>query len=506
GEAGGITQRIGAYQITVSAEGKPLSRAEREIPPLRQAQVRDDGTKRAITFIDTPGHEAFMQMRTRGAKIADVAILVVAADDGIKPQTEETIKIIETAKIPFVVAITKIDKPEANPERVKKELAEKNILAEGYGGKIPFVNTSAKTKEGIDDLLEAVLLLADVDSKHLMVNPKRAAIGTIIESHIDPKQGPLASALVHSGTLKIGDHIIVGHVWGKVRSMKNDRGEPVKTALPSAPVQILGLKAAPQVGDVLRVSHKDVQELKKRVKSHQIEHHLRSVVGRRPTVFTKKLAEGEEQRKEPELEKLFVILKTDTVGSAEAILESIKKIEHQEVSVEIVHRGLGIITDADILRAEAAKAHVYGFHVQVSPKAEQLARSKGVTMKTYTVIYDLLDDIKEELVTLLPQLIERKEIGRLKILAIFRNENTFQVVGGKVTDGTISLGADVDIQRGEKIIATGKITQLQSNKQNVKEVASGNEAGLKIEGKPVMAVGDTIIASVAEVKERTLEV
>lgn len=480
GEAGGITQRIGAYQI----------------------KDKD----RLVTFIDTPGHEAFMQMRARGAKIADVAILVVAADDGVKPQTEETIKIIESAAIPFIVALTKIDKPGANPERVKKELAEKNILAEDYGGKIPFLPVSAKTKTGINELLEAVLLLADVDSKHLMVDPKRDAIGTIIESHIDPKQGPLASVLIHAGTLKIGDNIIVGQVWGKVRSMKNDRGEVVKTAAPSAPVQILGLKAAPQVGDILRVSDADVQELKKKVKSRQMTHHVQSVVGRRPTVMAKKKSEtsDEEEEKKPTVEKLFLILKTDTVGSAEAILEAMKKIGHAEVAVEIVQRGLGLISEADVMRAEVAKAKLYGFHVQVSPKADQLARSKGVTIQTFDVIYNLLDEVKARLADLLAPTVEEKAIGRLSVLAVFRNENTFQVVGGKVVDGIMRNNVNAQILRRDVVVTRGKITQLQSNKANVKEVTSGNECGLKVEGEPVIQVGDSILATVTETTKRTL--
>lgn len=482
GEAGGITQHIGAYQITEH--------------------------NRLITFIDTPGHEAFSQMRSRGAKIADVAILVVAADDGVKPQTEEALKIIKQTNLPYLVAITKTDKPEASPERVKKELADRGVLLESWGGQVPVANVSAKNKLGLNDLLESILLLADVESDKLKVNPKRAAVGTIIESHVDPQQGPLASVLIQTGTLKIGDDVVVGQVWGKIRSLKNDRSESLKQAPPSTPVQILGLKAAPQVGDILRVAPAEVKVLKKKVKSHQIIHHLQSVVDRvaLTKVAKKNPADDEPAVKEekPEVKKLFLILKTDTLGSSEAILGSLKKLVHEEVSVEIVQRGLGIISEADVLRAESAKAAVYGFHVPVSPKADQLARSRGITIKTFKVIYDLINDVTKSLEILLAPTVSEKEIGQLKVLAVFRNENTYQVVGGKVTAGLVSVGATVRVKRRGLVVAVGKITQLQSNKQNAAQVTSGNECGLKIEGQPVIAVGDLLEAFVMAETKRTL--
>lgn len=479
GEAGGITQRIGAYQVV----------------------ARD----RKITFIDTPGHAAFGQMRTRGTKIADVAILVVAADDGVQPQTKEAIEIMNKAAVPFLVAITKTDKPDANPDKVKKELSEAGVLSEEWGGKVPFVNVSSKSKDGIQDLLEAVLLVADVDSSSLMVDPKRAAVGTIIESHVDPQQGPIASVLVQTGTLRTGDELVVGQVWGKVRSMKNDRGEIIKEASPSTPVQILGLKAAPQVGDVVRVAPDEIQALKKKTKSHHLDQHTRTVVSRTANVMTKK-DDGDDEEEKPEVNKLLLILKTDTLGSAEAILESLKKFHTEEVSVEVVQRGLGIISEADVMRAETAKAAVYGFHVPISPKADQLANGKEITVKTFDVIYDLLDEVKKNLEVLLPELKEVKEIGRLKVLAVFRNENTFQVFGGKVLDGEVRLGADGNIMRAGKPITSGRVTQLQENKQNVKEVAAGKECGLKFESKPLVQVGDELVVTVTEIKQRTLEV
>lgn len=491
GEAGGITQKIGAYQVTVPAEGE-----------------RDHASNsRIITFIDTPGHEAFTQMRARGAKVADVAILVVAADDGVKPQTEEALRIITAAGLPYLVAITKVDKPEANAGKVKKELAEHQVLLEGWGGQVPVVEVSAKTKQGIDDLLEGILLLADVEAEKLKVNPDRPAVGTIIESHVDPQQGPVASALIQTGTLNVGDEVAVGQVWGKVRALKNDLGQTIKQAPPSTPVQILGLKAAPQVGDILRVSAADAQELKKKTKAHQLRHHLKTVVAKKTAVAPEKeKKDGEQDDEKPVVKKLFIILKTDTLGSAEAILESLKKIDHPEVAVEIVQRGLGIISEADVLRAEAAKAAIYGFSVPVSPKADQLARSKNVpiVIKTFTVIYDLIDDVTAELETMLPPLIEKKELGRLNVLAVFRNENTFQVVGGKVTEGEVALGTAVEVVRRGATVATGTIAQLQQNKQNTKTVGSGNECGLKVEGQSVIAVGDTLIASTTITTKRKL--
>lgn len=478
GEAGGITQHIGAYQITKQ--------------------------NRLITFIDTPGHEAFTQMRTRGAKIADVAVVVVAADDGVKPQTKEVLGIIRQTGIPFIIAITKIDKPDSNAEKVKKELADENVLTEAWGGKVPLVEVSAKQKTGLSELLESVLLLADVESEGLKVNPDRPAIGTIIESHVDPQQGPVASVLVHTGTLRVGDDAIVGQVFGKIRSLKTDRGELVKSATPSMPVQILGLKAAPQVGDILRVAPDEVKELKKKVRSHQIVHHLQTVVGQRPTTFQKKNSDGEVDDTQPRVQKLFVILKTDTVGSAEAIIESLKKIQHPEVAVEVIQRGLGLVTEADVMRAEGSKATIYAFHAQVSPKAEHLARSKNLTVKSFKVIYDLLDDVKRELELLLPEQRTEREIGRLKVLAIFRNENTFQVVGGKVLSGEIQMNSQVKVMRRNETVTAGTITQLQQNKKDTRIVTEGNECGLKIEAKPLIQVGDEVVASVTTVEKRTL--
>ncbi len=475
GEAGGITQSIGAYQVNTH--------------------------DRLITFIDTPGHEAFTRMRARGATIADVAILVVASEEGMKPQTHESLKMILDAKLPYLIALTKIDKPEANPERVKKELAEKEVLAEEYGGKVPFVQVSAKTGHGIPELLESVLLLADIDASKLMVNPKRPAVGTIIESHVDPKQGPLCSALVQTGTLRAGDEIVVGQVWGKVRSMKNDRGELIKTAPPSTAVQILGLKAAPQIGDVFHVDADAAQILKKKVKSHQLGLHTTSVVGKRSVSAHGDAAEGEDA---PEVQKLFVILKTDTLGSAEAILELLKKIQHPEVAVEIVQRGLGIVSEADVLRAESAHAILLGFNVLLSPKAEQLARSKGITIETYDIIYQLVDSVTTKLTAMLKPKAEIRDIGTLNLLAVFRHEHSFEVVGGKVLTGKMVQGSDARIERKGVVIARGRIGQLQSNKQNVKEVSEGNECGMKLEGITEAIAGDSVILSVTEYRQRTL--
>lgn len=472
GEAGGITQHIGAYQVRVQ--------------------------HRLITFIDTPGHEAFSQMRSRGAKIADVAILVVAAEEGLKPQTKESLEIIQSAGVPYMVALTKVDKPEANPERVKKELADQNVLAEDFGGKVPFVQVSAKQKLGINELLESVLLLADVESSKLKVDPTRPAVGTIIESHVDPQQGSVCSALVQTGTLRVGDELIVGSVWGKIRSMKNDRGELLKAAPPSTAVQILGLKAAPQVGDIFRVDAKAAQEMKKKTKSHQLGMHARSVVSKSKPSAT---SSDEDQ---PDVAKLLIILKTDTLGSAEAILELLKKIQHPEVAVEIVQRGLGIISDAEVLRAEGAKAVVLGFHVPVSPKADQLARSKGVVIETHDIIYELIDSITQKLESMLKPAIEVEDIGVLQILAIFRTESSFQVIGGKVLSGKMVQGAPVRLERNGKEIGQGKIGQLQSNKENTKEVTEGSEAGLKIEGASGLQVGDRVITTITTSRARKL--
>lgn len=451
GEAGGITQHIGAYQIKRKGE--------------------------KITFIDTPGHEAFTAMRSRGAKVADIAILIVAADDGVKQQTIEAFKIIEAAKIPYLVAINKIDKEAADIDKVKQELSSRlNIIPEDWGGKVICSNISAKKGEGIEDLLDMVLLLAETESENLKANPDSLAAGTVIESNVDKTAGPLATILIQNGTLNVGDQLCLnGIVYGKVKSLKNYNGEEVESAGPSSPVKILGLKISPAVGDILSVGEGE------RVKFRKIKSNA-----------SHSLVTSTEDGVDDDTPKLNVIIKTDFLGSAEAIEELLMKLNTEKVQVKIISRGLGYVTEGDIKRAEDAQAKILAFNVKMQGAIEVLAREKQVDVKMFSVIYDLTEYIKEEMQLLVKPEIKRTDLGRLKVLEIFRTENDSQIVGGKVLDGVVRNNSFVEVMRGEDFIVMGKITELQEAKQSVKEVAKDEECGLKYEGKPFIQEGDIL--------------
>lgn len=466
GEYGGITQHIGAYQVKHK--------------------------KQLITFIDTPGHEAFTAMRSRGAKVADIAILVVAADDGIKPQTKEALNIIKAAGLPFIVAINKIDKPEADINRVLKALADLDLLPEEWGGKTICVKVSAKEKIGIDEMLEMILLVSALEKQKITANPNGLIVASVIESHIDPQEGATATVLIHAGTLKIGQLVTIGEIYGKVKAMKNFLGESIKEASPSTPVKIFGLKGSPVVGDILTVVE-DVSQFKKKAKQYRLDKHLL-----RPTeirIETKK--EKEEKEKEGKPKKIKVvnlILKADNLGSLEAITESLKKFQHPEVKLEIVYSGLGNITENDVLKAEATDAILRGFNVGFQPTAEDLAREKKITFKSYKIIYELFDEIKSKLEELLSPDIFEEKIGRLKVLAVFRTEKKSMIIGGKVTEGKFSPKVKVKVLRNKEEIGRGTISQVQLEKKATAAAGKGQECGLKYEGEPVIAVNDIIEA------------
>ena len=451
GEAGGITQHIGAYQIHRKEE--------------------------AITFIDTPGHEAFTAMRSRGAKVADIAILLVAADDGVKQQTVEAFRIIEAAKIPYLVAINKIDKEGADIERVKQELSTKlNIIPEDWGGKVICSNISAKNGTGIEDLLDMILLVAETEEDSLKASPSSEAAGTVVESNVDKTMGPLATLLVQNGTLRVGDQLCFnGVVYGKVKSLKDHMGEEVLSAGPSTPVKILGLKVSPAVGDILSVGKGERLKFRKMKSSSSVSTYQSS-----------------DDSKDDDVPKLNVILKADYLGSTEAVEESLMKLNNEKVKVRVISKGLGYITEGDIKRAEDSGAKVIGFNVKMPTGIEILARERQVEVKMYSVIYDLTEYIKEEMKLLVKPEIIRVDLGRLKVLAIFRTENDSQIVGGKVLDGVVRNDSFVDVKRGDDFIVQGKITQLQSAKQDVKEVEKDTECGLKFEGKPLVEEGDIL--------------
>ncbi|MDP2709497.1 MAG: translation initiation factor IF-2 [bacterium] len=450
GEAGGITQHIGAYQITHN--GRP------------------------ITFIDTPGHEAFTAMRNRGARIADIAILVVAADDGVKPQTVEAFRIIEAAKIPFVVAINKIDKPEANIDMVKRELGEQlNIVPEDWGGKTVCLPISAKNNTGLSELLDMLLLTAELEEKNLKANPGAAAAGTIIESHVDRGQGPVATVLIQNGTLKVGDPLSFnGIAYGKVRAMAGHLGKNITQAGPSVPVKIIGLKKAPAVGDIMRVGQGEKIKIKNMAPAAE------------PIKKTK------EKKESAAAKSINVIIKSDVLGSGEAIEGALAKIERPEIKINILSKGLGNITEGDVSRAEDSGAKILGFNVKATPLAAELAREKNVIIKNYSIIYELINDLKAEVAELVEPEINRVDLGRLKVLAVFRTEKDSQIIGGKVIDGQAEAGAIIEVTRDKQIMAEGKLAKLQIAKQDVNSVETDQECGISYEGKPVIKTGDIL--------------
>ncbi|WKZ24711.1 MAG: translation initiation factor IF-2 [Patescibacteria group bacterium] len=451
-EAGGITQHIGAYQI-----------------------IHKD---QPITFIDTPGHEAFTAMRNRGAKVADIAVLVVAADDGVKPQTVEAYRIIEAAKLPFLVAINKIDKSEANLDKTKQELSSKlNIIPEDWGGKIVCVPLSALNGEGVNDLLDMILLVAEVQAETLKANPKVSALGTVIESRLDKSEGPTATVLVQNGTLSVGDSIIFnGFAAGKVRALKDHTGAMIDKALPGSPAKLIGLKMVPSVGDILEVGVGQ-----KGLKQYKLEKTVAAV------------NTGNEEEKEETGEAINFIIKSDTLGSGEAIENSLSKIDSQGVRLKIVSKGLGNIAEGDIERAEAGSCRVIGFNVKLSPKAEILARDKQVAVKLYKIIYDLISDVKKEIQELVKPEVERIDLGRLKVLQIFRTESGKQIIGGKVLDGLLKPGAFVELMRNKEMIGQGQAPTLQSGKIDVDQVEAGSECGVLYEGKVPVEVDDILV-------------
>ncbi|MFZ2803830.1 MAG: translation initiation factor IF-2 [Patescibacteria group bacterium] len=477
GEAGGITQHIGAYQV----------------------EKKD----RQLTFIDTPGHEAFTVMRSRGAKVADIAILVVAADDGVQPQTKEALSIIQAAKLPFVVALNKIDKPEADPERVLAQLSELGVTTDAWGGSIPLVKISAKTGQGIDDLLETVLLVADLNADKIRANPARLAVGTIIESHVDKGEGPVATVLVQSGTLHKNEHLgIAGAAYGRVRSMRDWTGKQLDEATPGTPVKILGFRVPPAVGDILEVpADPKSLEVKKVKTTQQVTSQL--------TATKSMPAQGEESG--PKKKVLNVILKCDTLGSLEALLGMFEKIQHDDVGVDVIQKGLGNVTEGDVTRAvNSPPSVVYAFNVVITPQAAYQARDKGVDATEFKIIYDLFDDVIRRLNILVPPEVIVTPLGSFETVAIFRTEAGRMVVGGKVTEGKVVNGEHVRVWRKdaesgvEEPVGLGMVDSLQTGKSTAKEAHAGQECGISFKGKVKVQVGDRFEIYHEETKERKI--
>ncbi len=451
-EAGGITQHIGAYQV--------------EHPSISSGQVKK------ITFLDTPGHEAFSAIRRRGAKVADIAILVIAADDGVKPQTKEAIKHIQNAKIPFIAALNKIDKEEARPAMIKQQLAEAGVFLEGYGGQIPAVETSAKNGKGIDELLELILLTAEFEN--LEADPNQKAKGIVIESHLDSRRGCVATLLVQEGTLKIGDCIVSGGTFAKIKMMEDFTGKNIKEALPSQPVLTLGWSQGPDVGQEFKAveDKKEAQEAAKQ-----------ALVVEPPLFLKEENPEADASHRYGAGKKIMnLVFKADTHSSLEAISESIKNIGTEEVGYNVVSYGIGNIKDNDVQTAANGQGFIYGFHVETEDSARRLAEKEKVAIKTFKVIYELIEELRKELSELLEPEIKIIPLGKVKILKLFKSGANYQIVGGKVVSGYAKRGALIDVLRNKAKMISGRLGQLQHNKADVEEVKEGLECGIKFEG------------------------
>jgi len=474
-EAGGITQHIGAYQ------------------------VQHDSRK--LTFLDTPGHEAFTAMRARGAKVTDIAVLVVAADDGVMPQTRESISHARAAEVPIVVAVNKIDLPDANPDRARNDLAAEGLQPEEWGGTTQFSEVSAKQAQGLDDLLEKVLLVADAELE-LTANPKADASGPIIESRLDVGRGPVATVLVHRGTLRVGDAIVAGDAWGKVRALYNFRGEKIKEARPGDPVEILGFDHPPPAGEQARVVENERQARGyAQVRGERLRRE--QLAQRRVGVSLESLFE---QIQEGAVQDLNLVLKGDVVGSVEAALSELQKIQHPEVRVNVIHQGVGGITENDIMLASASNAMVVGFNVRPNAEARSLADREGVEIRTYRVIYQLTDDIEQALVGMLKPVRTEETTGEVEVRALFRVSRLGTIAGSYVTNGTVRRGASVRVVRDGTVIYETRIAQLKRFKDDVREVEEGFECGILLDGFNDVKEGDVLeVYETREVERTDLE-
>jgi translation initiation factor IF-2 len=464
-EAGGITQHIGAYCVEKNG--------------------------RKIVFIDTPGHEAFTRMRARGAKVTDIVILVVAADDGVMPQTLEAIDHARAAGVPIIVAINKIDKPDAQPERVKQQLADRGLMPEEWGGDVVMVPVSAKTGQNLDLLLEMVLLVADL--QQLRANPNRPATATVLEAKVDRGRGPVATVIVRQGTLRVGDYFICGTVLGKIRAMYNDRGEPVREAGPSIPVEVLGLEALPEVGDTLQV-------MTDMAKAKQVVMYRESKAREQAMARTARvsLSQLHEQIAAGEVKELAIILKTDVSGTAEVLSETLQKLSTDKVRVVILHAGVGAINENDVMLASASNAIIVGFNVRPERSAAQLAEQEKVDIRLHTIIYELVDEIKRAMAGMLEPVYREVYKGRAEVREVFHISKVGNVAGCVVLDGVLSRDSEVRLLRDNVVIYTGRVASLRRFKNDVSEVKSGMECGVALENFGDIKPGDILEAFVTE--------
>src|SRR5881398_1462336 len=475
GEAGGITQHIGAYQVTSPESGKK------------------------ITFIDTPGHAAFTAMRARGAKVTDIVVLVVAADDGVMPQTVEAINHAKAARVPMIVAINKVDKPDARPERVRTELLQHEVQVESLGGDVLDVEVSAKEKLNLDRLLETINLQAEI--LDLKANPERPAEGTVIEAKLDRGRGPVATVLVQRGTLHAGDLVVAGAEWGRVRALVSDTGLSVIAARPSTPVEVLGFNGTPEAGDRLAVVQSEARA--REVTAYRARQR-RDKIAARATGMRGSLEQMMSQLKTAGRKDLALIVKADVQGSLEAVIGAIEKLATDEVGARVIHSGVGGITESDVTLAEASGVPIIGFNVRAHKEAREAAERVGIELRYYNVIYDLVDDVKKAMSGLLAPTVRETMLGNATILEIFKVSKVGNVAGCRVTDGVVERGANVRLIRDNVVVHEGKLSQLKRFKDDAREVVAGQECGMAFENYQDMRVGDTIECYRVETVQRSL--
>ena len=471
GEAGGITQHIGAYKVKIGKADSPAFGRE-------------------IVFLDTPGHEAFTRMRSRGAKVTDIVVVVVAADDGVMPQTLEAIDHAKAANVPIIVAVNKIDKPEAQPDRVKKQLGDRGLVPEEWGGSTVFVDVSAKKRMNLDLLLEMVCLVADIQA--LKAHPSRSAVGTVLEAKLDRGRGAVATVLVQNGTLKNQDSFIVGNTFGKIRAMFDDRGRSVDTAGPSTPVEVLGLESMPDAGDTfLVVTDRDkargiAQYRKMREREAQLAKSSR--------VTLEGLAD---QIKQAGVKELPLILKGDVTGSVEVLADSLQKMSTEKVRIKVIHSGVGAITESDVLLASASNAIVIGFNVRPERKVSDLAEQEEVEIRLHSIIYELQDEIRKAMLGLLEPVFKENALGRAEVLNVFRIPKVGTIAGCRVLDGVLRRDSEIRLMRDGEPVYKGRLSSLKRFKDDVREVTNGMECGVGLNTNDIK-VGDTIEAFVTE--------
>jgi translation initiation factor IF-2 len=460
GEAGGITQHIGAYEVHVG--------------------------ERRVVFIDTPGHEAFTRMRARGAKVTDIVVLVVAADDGVMPQTEEAIAHAKAGHVPIVVAINKIDKPDAQPERVKRQLADRGLLPEEWGGDTVMVEVSARTKQNLPRLLEMILLVGDL--RELKGDPDAPASGTVLESRVDKGRGPVATVLVQNGTLHVGDVFIVGAVYGKVRAMFDHRGQPIKQAALSSPVEVLGLQGVPEAGDQFQVA--DEAKARHIVEYRQGKQREASLAKTASSRLT--LDQLHEQLRIGEVKELPVVIKADVQGSVEVLNEMLPKVSNDQVKLKVIQASVGAVTETDVLLASASNAIIVAFNVRPERKAADLAQRENVDIRMHTIIYELLDELKLAVAGLLAPVIKETYLGRAEVRNTFRVKGVGMIAGCSVQDGIIKRDAEVRVLRDNVVIYTGRVNSLRRFKDDANEVRAGFECGVGISNFSDVKVGDIL--------------